>query len=76
MNVPFSHPSEDRGQKDGRKVRSRWEGTLTFRRAAREGEARRAEGEARARGGDRGPGVMPGDHKVRRGCTRGERGAL
>ena len=69
MNVPFSHSSGGRGQKDGRKVRWCWEGTLTFRRAAREGEAR-------ARGGDRGPGVMPGDHKERRGCTRGERGAL
>ena len=32
-NVPFSHPSAGRGQKDGRKVRSRWEGTFTFRRA-------------------------------------------
>ena len=28
-NVPFSHPSEGRAQKDGRKVRSRWEGTFT-----------------------------------------------
>ena len=32
-NVSFSHPSAGRGQKDGRKVRSRWEGTFTFRRA-------------------------------------------
>ena len=30
MNVPFSHPSELYPQKDGRKVRSRWEGTFTF----------------------------------------------
>ena len=33
VNVPFSHPSEVYPQKDGRKVRSRWEGTFTFRRA-------------------------------------------
>ena len=33
MNVPFSHPSEVCPQKDGRKVRSRWKGTFTFRRA-------------------------------------------
>ena len=32
-NVPFAHPSGVSGQKDGRKVRSRWEGTFTFRRA-------------------------------------------
>ena len=32
-NVPFSHPSGVSGQKDGKKVRSRWEGTFTFRRA-------------------------------------------
>ena len=31
MNVPFSHPSGGRGQKDGRKVRWCWEGTFTFR---------------------------------------------
>ena len=34
-NVPFSHPSEVYPQKDGRKVRSRWEGTFTFRPAPR-----------------------------------------
>ena len=51
MNVPFSHPSEDRPQKDGRKVRSRWEGTFTFRRApyGRPGAAPA-----------RGPGACPG----------------
>ena len=32
VNVPFSHPSDLYPQKDGRKVRSRWEGTFTFRR--------------------------------------------
>ena len=32
VNVPFSHPSELYLQKDGRKVRSCWEGTFTFRR--------------------------------------------
>ncbi len=31
MNVPFSHPSDLYPQKDGRKVRRRWEGTFTFR---------------------------------------------
>ena len=30
MNVPFSHSSDLCPQKDGRKVRSRWEGTFTF----------------------------------------------
>ena len=30
VNVPFSHPSGDKPQKDGRKVRSRDEGTLTL----------------------------------------------
>ena len=34
MNVPFSHPSEVYPQKDGRKVRSRWKGTFTFRAPA------------------------------------------
>lgn len=33
MNVPFSHSSEVYHQKNGRKVRSRWEGTFTFRSA-------------------------------------------
>ena len=51
VNVPFSHPSGDRPQKDGRKVRSRWEGTFTFRRApyGRPGAAPA-----------RGPGACPG----------------
>ena len=31
MNVLFSHPSEVYPQKDGRKVRSRWKSTFTFR---------------------------------------------
>ena len=31
MNVPFSHPSGGRPQKDGRKVRWCWKGTFTFR---------------------------------------------
>ena len=31
MNVPFSHPSEGKAQKDGRKVRWCWKGTFTFR---------------------------------------------
>ena len=35
VNVPFSHPSGDRGQKDGRKARSRDELPLTSGRAAR-----------------------------------------
>ena len=35
VNVPFSHPSGDRVQKVGRKVRSRDEGTLTLGPAAR-----------------------------------------
>ena len=35
VNVPFSHPSEVYPQKDGRKVRSRWEGTFMFRCAPR-----------------------------------------
>ena len=34
VNVPFSHPSDLYPQKDGRKVRSRWEGTFTFRPGA------------------------------------------
>ena len=54
MNVPFSHPSEVCPQKDGRKVRSRWEGTFTF--CSRRAPGRRArpqvpavpEGRARA----------------------------
>ena len=40
VNVPFSHPTGGRAQKDGRKVRPRDEGTLTFR-------ARRPSGPAR-----------------------------
>jgi len=44
VNVPFSHPSGGRAQKDGRKVRSRWEGTFTFRHGRRQpgGRASRA----------------------------------
>ena len=37
MDVPFSHPTEIYPQKDGRKVRSRWEGTFTFAGAPRAG---------------------------------------
>ena len=38
-NVPFSHPSDLYPQKDGRKVRSCWEGTFTFRPPGRRPDA-------------------------------------
>ena len=34
-NVLFSHPSEVKAQKDGRKVRSRWKGTFTIQASTR-----------------------------------------
>ena len=72
-NVPFSHPSAGRGQKDGRKVRSRWEGTFTFRRAPL-GHPDTVPGRAPARhlrGGRSPPAPRPSPARDRRLLLRG-----
>ena len=50
VNVPFSHPSGGRGQKDGRKVRSRGELPLTLAHDARSSSPRRGEPSSRTSG--------------------------